>query len=155
MEHLGLALAITGAALAIIVAGIGSAKAVALASKSGMGVLTEDPSKFGRLLIVQLLPGSQGLYGFIVAIMVLSNVGVLGGSYDFSWQVGLLYLVACLPVAIGGFFSAVHQGKVAAAAVSLVAKNPGESMKGVVFASLVELYAILSFVISLVVTIAI
>ena len=153
MEYLGLALALSGAVMTIIVAGIGSIKAVALVSMSGMGVLTEDPSKFGRLLIVQLLPGSQGLYGFIVAIMILSNVGILGGSHDFSWQVGLLYLVACLPVTLGGFISAIHQGKVAAAAVNLVAKKPDESMKGVVFASLVELYAILSFVVSLVVII--
>lgn len=150
MINLGLALAILGAALAVILAGCGSAKGVGLAGQAAAGLLSEDPSMFGKVLILQLLPGTQGLYGFLIAILVLVNVGVLGGApKDLSWQQGMYYLVACLPIAFAGLISAIHQGKVASAGVSLIAKNPDQVGKAITMASLVEFYAILPFLISL------
>lgn len=150
MINLGLALAILGAALAVILAGCGSAKGVGLAGQAAAGLLSEDPSMFGKVLILQLLPGTQGLYGFLIAILVLVNVGVLGGSpKDLSWQQGMYYLVACLPIAFAGLISAIHQGKVASAGVSLIAKKPDQVGKAITMASLVEFYAILPFLISL------
>ena len=150
MINLGLALAILGAAAAVILAGCGSAKGVGLAGQSAAGLLSEDPSMFGKVLILQLLPGTQGLYGFLIAILVLVNVGVLGGApKDLSWQQGMYYLVACLPIAFAGLISAIHQGKVASAGVSLIAKKPDQVGKAITMASLVEFYAILPFLISL------
>ncbi|MDD7293431.1 MAG: V-type ATP synthase subunit K [Clostridiaceae bacterium] len=150
MINLGLALAILGAALAVILAGCGSAKGVGLAGQAAAGLLSEDPSMFGKVLILQLLPGTQGLYGFLIAILVLVNVGVLGGApKDLSWQQGMYYLVACLPIAFAGLVSAIHQGKVASAGVSLIAKKPDQVGKAITMASLVEFYAILPFLISL------
>ena len=150
MINLGLALAILGAALAVILAGCGSAKGVGLAGQAAAGLLYEDPSMFGKVLILQLLPGTQGLYGFLIAILVLVNVGVLGGApKDLSWQQGMYYLVACLPIAFAGLISAIHQGKVASAGVSLIAKKPDQVGKAITMASLVEFYAILPFLISL------
>ena len=150
MINLGLALAILGAALAVILAGCGSAKGVGLAGQAAAGLLSEDPSMFGKGLILQLLPGTQGLYGFLIAILVLVNVGVLGGApKDLSWQQGMYYLVACLPIAFAGLISAIHQGKVASAGVSLIAKKPDQVGKAITMASLVEFYAILPFLISL------
>ena len=150
MINLGLALAILGAALAVILAGCGSAKGVGLAGQAAAGLLTEEPSMFGKVLILQLLPGTQGLYGFLIAILVLVNVGVLGGSpVELSWQQGMYYLVACLPIAFAGLVSAIHQGKVASAGVSLIAKKPDQVGKAITMASLVEFYAILPFLISL------
>ena len=150
MINLGLALAILGAALAVILAGCGSAKGVGLAGQSAAGLLSEAPSMFGKVLILQLLPGTQGLYGFLIAILVLVNVGVLGGApKDLSWQQGMYYLVACLPIAFAGLVSAIHQGKVASAGVSLIAKKPDQVGKAITMASLVEFYAILPFLISL------
>ena len=70
---MGLFYALLGAALAVGVAGVGSAKGVGIASEAAAGVVTEDPSKFGKLLVLQLLPGTQGLYGLIIGIMVLIN----------------------------------------------------------------------------------
>ena len=145
-----MALAILGAALAVILAGCGSAKGVGLAGQAAAGLLSEDPSMFGKVLILQLLPGTQGLYGFLIAILVLVNVGVLGGApKDLSWQQGMYYLVACLPIAFAGLISAIHQGKVASAGVSLIAKKPDQVGKAITMASLVEFYAILPFLISL------
>ncbi|MBQ2968162.1 MAG: V-type ATP synthase subunit K [Clostridia bacterium] len=141
-----------GVVFAVVLAGIGSSKGVGMASEAAAGVVSEDPSKFGKLLVLQLLPGTQGLYGLIVGVMVLLNIGVLGGdplpaSTEGTVQ-GLLYLAACLPIGLGGLFSAMYQGRVATSGVSLVAKRPQESSKAIVSASLVELYALLAFITS-------
>lgn len=150
MDNLGLALALFGAAFAVSFAGAGSAKAIGIVGQASAGLLSEDTSLFGKLLLLQLLPGTQGLYGFIVAFFVLIRTNVLSGTPAMlSWQQGLMYLAACLPIAIGGFFSAIHQGKVAAAGVSLIAKKNDQSGRAVTMASLVEFYAILPFLISL------
>ena len=149
MTNFGLALALFGAAFAVIFAGIGSAKGVGLVGQASAGALSEDSSLFGKVLILQLLPGTQGLYGFIIAIFVLIRTNVLSGTpVELTWQQGLLYLAACLPIAFGGLLSGIHQGKVAAAGVSLVAKKPDQSGRAITMASLVEFYAISPFLIS-------
>ncbi|MDO4731818.1 MAG: V-type ATP synthase subunit K [Clostridia bacterium] len=152
---LGLSLALIGAAIAVGLAGAGSAFGVGIAAQTGMGVLSEDPSKFGKLLVFELLPGTQGLYGFIVAFMVLTNVGILGGSADISVAQGAMYLGACLPIAIGGLTSARAQGKAAVAGIGLLAKRDSEFSKGMVSVTLVEIYALLCFLVSLLSVIAI
>lgn len=147
---MGLFFALLGAALAVGVAGVGSAKGVGIASEAAAGVVTEDPSKFGKLLVLQLLPGTQGLYGLIIGIMVLINTGVLSGAGngEMLLSTGFMYLAACLPMAIGGLFSGISQGRVAATGANIVAKKPEESSKAIVSASLVELYALLAFIVS-------
>ncbi len=145
---MSLLFALLGAAIAVALAGVGSSKGVGIASEAATGVVVEDPGKFGKLLVLQLLPGTQGLYGFIVAVMVLLNTGILGGEVPTDITKGILYFAACLPIAIGGLFSAMAQGRVCAAGVNIVAKKPTESSKAIVSASLVELYALLSFIIS-------
>ncbi len=140
--------ALLGAAVAVILAGVGSAKGVGLASEAAAGVVTEDPSKFGKLLVLQLLPGTQGLYGFIIGVMVMLNVGILGGEVVTDTSIGLQYLAACLPVGFGGLFSAAYQARVAAAGCNIIAKKPNESSKAIVSASLVEMYALLAFIVS-------
>ena len=145
----GLLFAFLGAVLSIVITAIGSARGVGLASEAASGVVADDPSKFGRLLVLQLLPGTQGLYGFIISIMVMTNIGVLGGTPPKDTVTGLMYLVACLAVAAGGLFSAILQGRVCVAGVNIIAKKPNESAKAIVSASLVELYALISFIVSL------
>lgn len=144
----GMALALLGAAVAVFLSGMGSARGVGIASEAASGVVTDDPSKFGKLLVLQLLPGTQGLYGLIVGVMVMSNIGILGGQPVADLATGLSYFVACLPIGIGGYFSAASQGRVAVSGCNLVAKRPQESSKAIVSASLVELYALLAFIVS-------
>ena len=144
----GMVLALLGASVAVFLSGMGSAKGVGIASEAAAGVVTEDPSKFGKLLVLQLLPGTQGLYGLIVGVMVLSGIGILGGSPVTDTATGLAYFVSCLPIGIGGYFSAACQGRVAVSGCNLVAKRPQESSKAIVSASLVELYALLAFIVS-------
>lgn len=142
----GIFFAVAGAALAVGMACVGSAKGVGIASEAASAVIIDDPSKFAKLLILQLLPGTQGLYGLVVAVMVLLNIGVLGGSPTVSFAEGLAYFGACIPIAIGGMWSAISQGEVCVTGVSIVAKKPSESSKAVISATLVEFYALLSFI---------
>lgn len=145
----GTALALLGAAVATVLAGIGSAKGVGIATEAGMGVLSEDPSKFGKMLVLELLPGTQGLYGFIVSFMILLSIGILGGSSDVSTMQGYMYLAASLPVGVGGLVSGMAQGKAAVAGIALVAKKEQEFSKAMVSTTLVEIYALLGFLVSL------
>lgn len=146
--NLAMFYAILGASLAVILSGMGSSKGVGIASEAAGAVLMDDPSKFGKLLVLQLLPGTQGLYGLIVGVMVMLNIGILGGETITQTSVGLQYLAACLPIAFGGYFSAASQGRVCAVGVNLTSKRPEESSKAIVSASLIELYALLGFIVS-------
>jgi len=138
--------ALMGAVLAVTLACVGSAKGVGIASEAAAAVIIDDPSKFAKLLILQLLPGTQGLYGLVVAVMILLKIGVLGGSANITLLAGLLYLVAGLPVGIGGLISAIAQARVAVTGITIVAKKPSESSKAIISATLVEFYALLSFI---------
>ena len=150
MMSLGLALAISGAVVAALFAGIGSAKGVGLVGEAASGVVSVDPSKFSKVLILQLLPGTQGLYGLLTAILMLSRIGVLGGgAVDLTVSQGLMFLAAGMPIGIVGLFSGIAQGKTAAAGVGIVAKKPEHSMKGVIMAAMVETYAILALLVSI------
>lgn len=150
MISLGLALAITGAAFAALFAGIGSAKGVGLVGEAAAGLVSKDPSKFSKALILQLLPGTQGLYGLLVAVLLLSKIGIIGGSpADLSMAQGLLFFAASLPIAFGGLFSAIAQGRAATAGIGIVAKNPEESGKAIIMAAMVETYAILALLVSI------
>ena len=98
---MGTVLALTGAALAVILAGMGSAYGVGVAGQAASGVVSEDPSKFAKVLIIQLLPGTQGIYGLLVGFIALSKIGLLNGApAELSTATGLLILAACLPIGI-------------------------------------------------------
>ena len=129
---------------------MGSPNGVGVAGQAAAGVVTEDPAKFAKVLIIQLLPGTQGIYGLLVAFITLSKVGLLGGQpADLDVQTGLLILVACLPIAIVGLISARHQGKTAVASIGIVAKKPDQFGKAMLFPAMVETYAILALLISI------
>ncbi|MDO4848010.1 MAG: V-type ATP synthase subunit K [Clostridiaceae bacterium] len=150
VSYLGLALAIAGAALAALLSGIGSAKGVGMVGQAAAGLISEDPSKFTKVLILEILPGTQGLYGFITAIMVMIKIQLLSGNpIMLTPQQGIAVFVACLPMAIVGYFSALHQAKVAAAGVSVVAKKPDQQSKAMVLSAMVETYAVLALLTSL------
>lgn len=147
---IGLVLALLGAALAALMAGIGSAIGVGMVGEAAAGVVTEDPQKFSKVLILQLLPGTQGIYGLLIAFMTLSQIGLLGGTpADLSITEGLSYFAACLPMAFVGLWSAIRQAKASVAGVSLVAKRPDQMGKAIIFAAMVETYAILALLISI------
>ena len=150
MNSLGLALAIMGAVVAALFAGIGSAKGVGLVGEAAAGVISVDPSKFSKCLILQLLPGTQGLYGLLTAVLLLSRIGALGGTpMELTVAQGLMFLGAGMPIGIVGLFSGIAQGKTSAAGIGIVAKKAEQSSKGVIMAAMVETYAILALLISI------
>lgn len=145
----GQAFAVLGAALAMVFAGMGSAKGVGLVGECVSGLITEDPSKGTKATILQLLPGTQGLYGFITAFVVIIKIQLFTSPIALTPAQGLYFLFACLPIAIVGYQSAVKQGRVAATGINVLAKRPEAMGKCIMSASLVETYAILSLLISL------
>ncbi|MGI6756109.1 MAG: V-type ATP synthase subunit K [Atopobiaceae bacterium] len=146
---LGMALALLGAALATALAGAGSAWGVGVAGQAAAGVVAEDPDQFAKVLILQLLPGTQGIYGLLITFVVLSRIGILGGTPVESTEQGLLYLFACLPIAITGLISAYHQGRTAVASIGVVAKDPDQFGRAMLFPAMVETYAILALLVSI------
>ncbi len=138
----GMMVAMAGAALAAGLAGTGSAVGCGIAGQAASGVVAEDPEKFGRLLLLQALPGTQGIYG-IVAMFLAINKMVALGLGDMSVGQGWRVFFACVPIAIAGLTSGIAQGKVCGAACGLTAKRPEEMGKGMIFGVVVETYAVL------------
>jgi V/A-type H+/Na+-transporting ATPase subunit K len=139
----GLIFAALGAALAVGLSGIGSAKGVGIVGEAATGLVTEEPEKFGKALVLQLLPGTQGLYGFVIGFLIFSKM-----SSGMAFEQGLYLLAAGLPIAFAGLWSGIAQGKVAAAGIQILAKNEEHNTKGIILAAMVETYALLGFVIS-------
>jgi V/A-type H+-transporting ATPase subunit K len=148
-DNLGVVYALIGVALATLLAGIGSAIGVGMGGRAAAGVLSEKPELFAKVLILQLLPGTQGIYGLLVAFVALGKIGILGDPVAIDAQTGLLYLAACLPIAFVGLLSAIHQGKTSVASIALLAKKPDTFGKAMLLPAMVETYAILALLVSI------
>ena len=143
MEQL---VAYMGVAFACALAGIGSAVGVGIAAQASTGVMSVDPKKFGKLLLLSALPGTQGIYGFVIAFLLLGKIaGIeLEGNMETAWKI----FAAGLPIALAGLLSGIHQGKVCASGAMMTAKQPADSAKSLILAVFVEFYAILGFLVS-------
>lgn len=141
--------ALLGAAVAAL-AGIGSAMGVGIAGQAAAGVLAEDPKKFGKTLILQALPGTQGIYGLLMAFLIFIRIGLLGGGLgNLSVSQGLYVLASGLPIGLIGIWLGIVQGKAAAAGIMLLGKRPDQMAKGIIYAAMVETYAIFGLLISI------
>lgn len=145
LQYGGIVFAALGAATAVFLSGIGSARGCGLVGKTAAGVIVEEPEKFGKALILQLLPGTQGLYGFIIGFLIALQIGSGVNLYQ-----GFYLFFASLPVGICGYRSALYQAEVSASGLQILAKNPDQTTKGIIFAAIVETYAILGFVASII-----
>ncbi|MGN0796427.1 MAG: V-type ATP synthase subunit K [Christensenellales bacterium] len=145
---LGTFFALLGAALAAGLAGSGSAIGLGMAGKAAAGVTAEDPTKFSKCLVLQLLPGTQGIYGLLIAFLVFIKVNLFGEVAQLSLGSGLMIMAGCLPMAIVGLISAIYQSKVAISGIATVAKRPEESGKAIILTVMVETYAVLALLIS-------
>ncbi len=145
----GFFLAVLGAALAAALAGTGSAVGVGIAGKAAAGVVSESPDKFSKVLVLQLLPGTQGIYGLLVAFIAFMQIGIFGTPVELTTAQGWAYFAACMPMAIAGLTSGIYQGKVAAAGIGLIAKRPESSGKAISMTAIVETYAIFALIVSL------
>lgn len=153
---LGQVLALLGAVLAVTLAGMGSAKGVGMAGQTNAGVSTENPEINSKLLVLQLLPATQGIYGFLVSVIILINTGVLGGQMlPVTIEQGLALVVAALPVGVVGYFSAIHQAGVASAGMLMTGERPEMSGKAITMIVMVETYAVLALLASFLMVMAI
>ena len=139
----GVVFGILGAALAVLLAGLGSARGVQMAGEAAAGLVIDEPEKFGKAMVLQLLPGTQGLYGFVIGLFIMFKLRV-----DMSLIEGLYYVMVSLPVGIVGLKSAYYQAKVAVAGINILAKNEEHQTKGIILSVMVETYAILAFAMS-------
>lgn len=150
----GIVLAAAAAVLSAAMAGVGSAVGVGMAGQAAAGVVSEDPDRFGSCLLLQLLPGTQGIYGLLIAFVIATKAGLLGGDSQaaiastITISNGLNLLFAACPAAFGGWLSAIAQGKVAVSGINLVAKKPEEFGKAMLMTVMVETYAVLALLIS-------
>ena len=144
----GIVWALLGAAIAVVLSGIGSAVGVGRAGQASSGLLSKDPTKFGSVLLLQLLPATQGLYGFVIGFMVFIQTGIMGSAVVLTKEAGLAYFMLCLPIALVGLGSAIMQSAVAIGGINLVGKQDKQMGHAMTMAVLVEIFAIFAFIIS-------
>lgn len=143
-ENIGLIFGGLGVAVATFGGGIGSARAVGMAGESAAALVKEKPELFGQALVLQLLPATQGLYGFVIGLLMLLQL-----TPDMATSTGWYYVMCALPVAITGYTSAPAQARASIGGMQILAQRPENATQGIVFSAMVETYAILGFVISL------
>lgn len=148
MEY-GIVLALVGATIAVAIPGISSALGIGYVGQASAGAMTENPKNFGRFIVLMALPGTQGIYGFVIGFLIIQKIGIVTGApVALSVAQGLELLLAGLPIGISGM-TAIWQGKVCTAGVGLTSKRPEESGKTMVMAVFVEFYAVLGLLISI------
>jgi len=149
-ESLGaLAIAFLGAGLAVVLSCIGSAKGTGMTGEAAAGALCEKPEVFGKAMILQVLPGTQGLYGLVAWFLAVNKLGLFSGQLlDISIAQGWSLFFACLPMALGGYLSAIAQARVASSSINILVKKPDDWSKGILLCVMVEFYAILSLLVS-------
>jgi len=140
----GYVIGLFGLALCVLLCGVGSAIGLKKTGQAAAGILSEDPKKFSKALVLVVLPATQGIYGFVFGIIGLSSCYV--GMPVFE---GFQVLLSALPLAIVGLMSAIHQGAAAVSCIYAVSKKESLSGKLILFPAMVETYAILALVISL------
>lgn len=133
----GLIYSLAGAAAAVGLGGIGSSIGLGIAGMASSGLLAEEPEKFGKALLLVALPSTQGIYGLIACFLILGKI-----TDAVTVTKGLMLLASSLPVAVGGLFSGIYQGKVSASGINVVAKKPDDFMKSVIMSAMVETYAV-------------
>ena len=138
-------LAVTGAIIAFLVAGFGSTKGVGMAGHAGVGVLTEKPDLFGSVMVLEAIPTTQAIYGFVVAFMIMGKIG----GEPLGVQNGFLLLFASLPIAIIGVFSALYQARIAVSGIHMLVKQPDSMGKTITLALMAEMFAIIALIISI------
>lgn len=147
--ELGIVFVFAGAAVASLLGFIGSAIGMGIAGRAGSAVTAEKPELFGKILLMQALPGSQGVYGLVGAFLILNFAGLLGGTgADISLASGLQYLMAALPIGLAGLFSGMYQGGVSATGISMIAKDDSLVARAIVLSAMVETWAIFGLLIS-------
>lgn len=154
MISLGFAIAIVGGGLAAGLAAYGSSVGVGRAGEMAGGVISEDPDKFGSMLILQALPATQSIYGLVVAILVLVKLNGFDSETrleELDLAAGLAIFAACVPAMFGELISAIWQGKVAVSSMGVVAKKPDAFGRAVIMPVLVETFGLFALIATIII----
>lgn len=135
-------LAYLGLAIMLIFSGIGSAIGVSKGGNATVGALKKKPDGFGSFLLLSALPGTQGLYGF-AGFFIINSQGVINASMSMVQAVAIL--AAGLTLGFVGFFSALNQGGVTSNGIAGIGSGHDIFGKTMVLAVFPELYAIIAF----------
>ncbi len=144
MEGLGQVIGIIGIAVCVLLCGIGSALGLYKTGTAAAGVLGEDPKKFGKVLVLVLLPATQGIYGFIIGIIASSSL-----SAAMTVAQGWAMFGAVMPMALSGLITGIFQGKSAVNCIYAVGKQESLGGKLIIYPAMIEFYAILGLIISI------
>jgi V/A-type H+-transporting ATPase subunit K len=144
---------IAGCAIAVIIAGIGSAIGLTLAGVSAVATTAEKPNLFGKCLVLQVLPMTQSVYGLLTAILLMLGAGLLGGGTAKAGLmanpvVGIGAVLIGLIVGLTGL-SAINQGIVASASISAVGRNPDVAARGIIYTVMPETIAIFGLLVGI------
>lgn len=145
----GMFFAVLGAAISVTLAGFGSAKGVGMVGAAATGVISEDSSKFSQCLILQAIPATQGVYGLLIGFLIIMKVGLLSGDTTVvTTSAGLQLLCAGIIMGGAGWISAQHQARVSVGGINCIAKDPSQLVKCVVYAVMVETFAVLALLLA-------
>lgn len=137
-----------GAVISALLGFIGSTLGMSYAGKAGSAVVAERPELFGKILLMQALPGSQGIYGLVGAFLILNFSGILGGTAEgLTMATGWQYILVGLPIGLSGLLSAIYQGKIAANGIAVIAKDDSLTAQAIVLAAMIETWAIFGILI--------
>jgi V/A-type H+-transporting ATPase subunit K len=135
--------AFLGAALAAGLGAVGSSFGVGIAGQAATGLAAEKPELSGKAIILEALPSSQAVYGFVGAFLVIGKF-----SMEMTSATGLALFAASLPLALGALFSGIYQGKVLAGGMNMLAKGEENFGKAIILAVMVETFALFGFLVT-------
>lgn len=141
----GYAVAMAGIALCVLLCGLGSSLGLFKTVSAAAGVTGEEPKRYKKIVPLVLLPATQGLYGFLISIMAPGSLAM-----DMTLAQGFSVFGALLPMMLSGLITGILQGKASANCIYAVGKQESLSMKLFLFPAMIEFYAILGLVISIV-----
>jgi len=141
---------ILGCMFATAIAGIGSAIGLGIAGSSGVAVTAEKPELFGKILVLQVLPMTQSVYGLLTAILLMMGAGLLGGTAktELTPWLGTAAIGIGLTVGLTGL-SAINQGSIASASIASLGRNPDVAARGIIFTVMPETIAIFGLLVAI------
>ncbi len=146
-------IAIFGIIIAMGMTGIASSLALGMTGSAAAGATAEKPENFGKNLVLQILPMTQGVYGLLASILLLMGVGLLGGAAvpvgaAVDPQIGMVAIGIGIVVGLTGL-SAFGQAVTASASIGATARNPEVAGKGIIFSVMPETLAIFGLLVAI------
>jgi len=139
-------LTVIGIAMSVVFSGAGSATGAAMISKAAVALVSEQPEKFGKSLVLQMMSASQGLYGFIIGFLIFMS---LVDPAPITFSEALRFLGAGSIMGLAGYFTSIQQSIAATAGMQILAKKPEHFTKGIMYSAMIETFAIFAFVVSM------